>query len=209
MKKEENKNMSLEEETKKLQESIGKFVEMMEPYKNVIPDDLEKRFKAAVREGKVEESSKTANEIANIVRNYVDKITSAPGSLSDEQVLWLHEETKGIFKKEKVRTWAITNLRAYVYDHTNQKQHIAGIAITDTVVMNTYRKSSGSRIGTFTGAGGRIFAGVGVSSSESQSQTYGDLVFLFKGGEILRFPGISDPHGVKKLVDTLKKQQKV
>jgi len=209
VKKDEMKNMSLEEKTKELQEKIRKFVEMMEPFKNVIPDDLEKGFKKALNEGKIEESSKIANEIANIVRNYTDKIKSVPGSLSDEQALWLYEETKGIFKKGKVRTWAITNLRAYIYDHTNREQCVAGIAITDTVVMNTYRKSSGSRIGTFTGAGGRYFAGVGVSSSESQSQTYGDLVFLFQGKELLRFPSISDPHGVKKLVDTLKKQQKV
>jgi hypothetical protein len=73
--------------------------------------------------------------------------------------------------------------------------------------MNQYRSSTGSRVGTFMGARGSLFAGVGESTYSSTSQTYGDLVFFLSGREVLRFQGISDPQGVRRMVETLKKQQ--
>lgn len=119
---------------------------------------------------------------------------------------------KGLIHKELVEKWVITNFRAFKFfpktqDRPNNEIRTIGLHISDTVVMNQYRSSSGNRIGNFVGgSSGGGFSGVSISTSKSTSRTFGDLVFLFAGKEVLCFKNISDPSGVRKMIQTLRKQ---
>jgi hypothetical protein len=147
-------------------------------------------------------------QISDIISSYLNKMRSE-NFLQDEQVLWYHEVTKGVFKKQVLEKWLITNYRAMKIDFMSNKVARVGLLISDAVVMNKRRDTSGSRTGVFTGAVRGVFGGVSVSSSSSTSRTVGDLIFMIAGKEVIRFPQISDPDGVKKLIDTIKKTQKV
>jgi hypothetical protein len=133
---------------------------------------------------------------------------------SGEQIIWVHVIKKGALKKVDSERWIITNLRAIKHilptDENPQEKFMAiPLRSTDVVVMNQYRKSKGDRVGVFAGgySGGGV-AGVSTSSSSGVSMTYGDLVFLYNGKEFFRFQGISDPHGVSRVINMIKKQQK-
>ena len=179
---------------------------LLNVFKDVIPANLESELKKAIKKGEIPEQ--LGLQIKDIVQNYQEKIMSKE-LLPDEEVLWVHEVKKGILKRETVEKWIITNHRIMKLNFEKNQAFKIGVLVTDVVVMNKRRESSGSRVGTFTGRGGRGFVGVGVSSSSSKSMTYGDLVFLVAGKEIFRFYGVSDPDGIKRLIDNLKKATKV
>jgi hypothetical protein len=186
--------------------------EVLKIFKPILPSIVAKELQSAIKNGDEEKVKILMGEVIPILDNYQAKIWNLNFDNKDEQLLWKHEVKKGFIHKETTETWVITNLRAvklYSASAENPKPHIEaiGLALADTVVMNQYRSSTGSRVGTFMGARGSLFAGVGESTYSSTSQTYGDLVFFLCGREILRFQGVSDPHGVRRLVDTLKKQQ--
>jgi hypothetical protein len=130
-----------------------------------------------------------------------------------EQVLWSHTVKRGILRKEIAERWTITNMRAIkqfpvTKDNPQEKFEAIGLDVSDTVVMNKFRRSKGNRVGSFVGAyGGGEFVGTGTGMSSSTSTSYGDLVFLYNGKEVLGFQGISDPDGVNRMVKTLKKQE--
>jgi len=130
-----------------------------------------------------------------------------------EQILWNHVVKKGVLHKEVAEKWIITNMRAIkqyqVTKENPQEKFLAvGLDVCDVIVMNQFRSSKGDRVGSFAGTysyGG--VAGVGTSVSTSTSRTYGDLVFLYDCKEVFRFPSISDPNGVKRMIQTLGKQR--
>jgi hypothetical protein len=130
-----------------------------------------------------------------------------------EQVIWGHTVQKGIFSKETTERWWITNMRAikqFPVTKDNPQEKFLAIGwrdLSDSVVMNQFRKSKGNRVGTFAGVyGGGGFAGTGTGVSSSTSMSFGDIVFLQNDREILRFQGISDPDEVNRLIKTLKKE---
>jgi hypothetical protein len=129
-----------------------------------------------------------------------------------EQVLWLHRISKGFFHREVVQEWIITNMRAmkrFPASKNNPMPRVdyVGLAAADCVVINQRRQSQGTRVGNFVGfSAGEGFAGVTAGSSRSISRTYGDVAFFVKGVEYLRFSGISDPQGVHRMIETVKKQ---
>lgn len=175
-------------------------------FKDVIPANIEAEIKKAIKEGEIPEQ--LSMQVMDILQNYQNKVMSKE-LLPNEEVLWIHEVKKGILKREVIEKWIITNHRIMKVNFETNKAFKIGVLTTDVVVMNKHRESSGSRVGTFTGSGGRRFVGVGVSSTSSKSMTYGDLVFLVAGKEVFRFYGVSDPDGVKRLIDNLKKATKV
>jgi hypothetical protein len=137
-----------------------------------------------------------------IIDEYAVKINNR--SMNDgEQVLWSVDIKEGIWHPKIICSWTITNLRAMKFYAQQDKFITAGLAISDTVVMNQHRDSSGSRIGTYSYGRG---VGVGVGSSTSKSMTFGDLVFFVMGVELIRFNGISDPQGVRRMIESVKKQ---
>ncbi len=187
-------------------------------FSNIIPHELEMELKKAVKIGDLEKTKSIIDaKIQPIIDDYMVKLRGPP--LEGERILWQHIVTKGIFNKEIVEVWRITDFRAFLgvpKTKTYMAPKVAvdvtvsgvGLAVCDTVVMNQHRKSQGSRVGTFTGVSGGGFVGTGVSSSESTSSTYGDLIFLFKGKEVFRFRSISDPNGVRRMIEAIKREKK-
>jgi hypothetical protein len=142
--------------------------------------------------------------------NYQAKILNRNFN-AGEQVIWSHVVKKGIVSKEIAERWIITNMRAIkqfpvTKDNLQERFTAIGLDVSDTVVMNQFRRSKGNRVGSFVGSyGGGGYVGTGSGISSSTSTSYGDLVFLHNGKEIFRFQGISDPNGVNRMVKTLKK----
>jgi hypothetical protein len=178
----------------------------------ILPADLVNDLKKAIRDKDQDKiNSLWQTKVKQLYDAYQSKILNFNLN-ENEQAIWTHEITKGILKKEVVERWIITNLRALKFfpmtkERPKANMTAVGLAISDTVVMNQYRNSKGSRVGTFTGGGsGRGVAGVSVGMSDNISRPFGDLVFLLGGKEVLRFPNISDPNGVNKIIKALKKQ---
>jgi hypothetical protein len=133
--------------------------------------------------------------------------------VKEEQILWIHRISKGVLHREVVEEWIITNMRAmkrYPESKNNPTRRISFIGFgtdCDVVVMNQRRQSQGSRIGNFVGSSaGGGFGGVTSGTSRSTSRAYGDLVFLLNGKEHIRFSRISDPQGVRRMIQIIKKQ---
>jgi len=195
-------------------------LEEIKTFTNIIPDNIERELEKAVKNKDVETIRNLLDgRIKSLIDKYIATISNPSFPLEGEQILWMHTVTKGIFNKEIIARWVITNLRAvvsipqgkyYLGKETGfpTTAKIVGLATCDTVVMNQHRSSKGNRVGTFTGVSGRSFVGTSMSSTSSQSSSYGDLVFLVKGKESFRFQGISDPNGVRRLIETIKKQTK-
>jgi len=130
-----------------------------------------------------------------------------------EQVIWSHTVQKGVFSKETAERWFITNMRAikhFPVTKDNPQEKFSAIGwqdLSDSVVMNQFRKSKGNRVGTFAGVyGTSVFAGTASGISSSTSMSFGDIVFLHNDREVFRFQGISDPDEVNRLIKTLKKE---
>jgi len=173
----------------------------------IIPEALAKDLAKAIKDNNQEEVDRLTGQIKPIVDAYNAKMTNFNMN-EGEQIQWAHTVTRGMLRKEPVQKWIITNMRASILDlvtkdNPKQKMSSVGLALADVVVMNQRRQSSGDRIGSFVYVRG---AGAGTSTYSSTSRSYGDLVFYLAGREVLRFPGISDPQGVKRMIATLKKQ---
>ena len=183
---------------------------MMKPYKDIIPDALEKELREVIKAKDLPRVDEVSLKIAAIVKDYTDRVCKVDLN-EGEEILWMYRIQKGIFHQELVESWIITDLRAMKHfpvtkNRPEAKVQSAPLLLCDSLIMNQHRKSKGNRVGTYTGIRG---TGTSVSSSSSTSLTYGDLVFIRDGKESLRFSGISDPHGVRRLVETVKKQKKV
>jgi len=130
-----------------------------------------------------------------------------------EQVIWSHTVQKGVFSKETAERWLITNMRAIkqfpvTKDNPQEKFLAIGwLDLSDSVVMNQFRKSKGNRVGTFAGVYGTgVFGGTATGISSTTSISFGDIIFLRNDREMFRFQGISDPDEVNRLIKTLKKE---
>lgn len=189
--------------------TINGYDAIVAAMKDVIPDTIEKEYLKIQKSGdQVKMQEFYVSNIKPIVDSYLASMTNfnfQPG----EQIQWINEIKKGIIHREVIQRWIITNLRAMMVnpplDGKPQRMTSVGLAISEPVILNQRRVSNGSHVGVYAGRGVGSFTG----SSSSTSRTYGDLVFYLQGKEVLRFPGISDPSGVKRMIITLKKQTKV
>lgn len=185
-----------------------KCEEALKVFSKLIPRDVLKE--AEKRLGSPDFEAFFNEKVKPLIEDYMRKILNF--NLNDgEEVLWVHEVKRGLIHKETVEKWIITNLRAIKFypetkDRPKPEMNAIGHIMADVVVMNQHRKSTGDRVGTFTGSYRYgLGVGAGYARTHTESRTYGDLVFLVAGREAFRFPGVSDPHGVKKLIETLKK----
>jgi hypothetical protein len=110
-------------------------------FKDVIPANLEAELKKAIKKGEIPEQ--LGLQIKAIAQNYQEKIRSKK-LLPDEEVLWIHEVKKGILKRETVEKWIITNQRIMKLNFEKNEAFKIGVLVTDVVVMNKHRESSGS-----------------------------------------------------------------
>jgi len=125
-----------------------------------------------------------------------------------EEVLWWHSVERGVFKKRLERYWFITNLRVCRFDYEEGVIEAAPIKDLEVVVKDKRRSTSTQRIGVYTGKIADLLGVVGVGVSKSRSEIIGDVMFIREGRALVKFTGISDPDGIKRLVEVLKKDLK-
>ena len=193
-------------------EKWQEYIRLMKEFKQIVPVRLFNRLLVLYetpgfsnRPEHWEEALRLSDQINLVYYNYSLIVKSPIGTIPFEQVLWIHEENKGLFITTPVKTWAITNLRVYVYNHETQELSAKGLLLSDTAIMNvnTLRQN---RIGTFTTEAGKYGHAF---STQPNSQSHGDLVFSFQGKETFRLTGITDPENVQKLVENAKQQQHI
>lgn len=76
--------------------------------------------------------------------------------------------------------------------------------LDDVVVMNTHTDYQSTRVGNY----GKIVKGFWMSYGQTKGKRtpMGDIIFMSKGRAVITWQGISDPNGLKKLVETLQKE---
>jgi len=195
-----------------------------EPDKTTIQALIDHRRSKAYTEELKEEIAKNLQPLPRVVFTAMQPPTNQeqfnrqaplvnPNFNPDEQVLWSHRVTKGLFHKEIVEEWIITGLRAikkYPVTKENPQERFISVSLSDAdvVVMSQHRETNGNRVGTFAGtARGGFFTGTTTGLSHSRGVTYGDLVFLHDKKEIIRFGDISDPQDVNHMIQTIKKEK--
>ncbi|MBI0582458.1 MAG: zinc ribbon domain-containing protein [Methanomassiliicoccales archaeon] len=195
---------------REVEASAADMSEAVRLAKDVIPDHLEKEWGKLLKSGdEAIMRSFFQDKIAPLLVQH-EQMTENTDFNPGEEAQWVNTVNTGVFKKVPVEKWIITNQRAIMLklktEDRPRSQASVGLAVCDVLIMNQYRKSNSNHVGSFVSRKG---VGVGVGQSRSTSTSYGDLVFVCGGKEEFRFPGISDPAGVKRLVETMKKQIKV
>ena len=194
------------ENVKKLLENPDALDGFLRVFKPVIPQGLVVRVQKMMQEKRVD--PEVTGELTKVVVDYHVKLYD-PSLWKDEKVLWGHNEFKSDVGSKPWRTWAVTNHRAFVYDHTVESfETVAGLPVSDVDVVNEHTKDQDVCIGAFSEAGKTLMENAMVSLEESH-QTCGDVVFARGGTEKLRFHNVNDPKNVKKLVETVQKQKKL
>ncbi|MEM3427592.1 MAG: hypothetical protein QW212_04900 [Nitrososphaerales archaeon] len=122
-----------------------------------------------------------------------------------EEVLWWYSVERGVFRKRLERYWFITNLRVCRFDYEEGNVEATPLKDLDVVVTEKEHTTSSQRIGMYTGKLENIVGIVGVGTSRTKSRTIGNLLFIREGRVLVKFTKISDPDGVKKLVEVLKR----
>ncbi len=122
-----------------------------------------------------------------------------------EEVLWWYSVERGVFRKRLERYWFITNLRVCKFDYEEGNVEATPLKDLDVVVTEKEHTTSSQRIGMYTGKLENIVGIVGVGTSRTKSRTIGNLLFIREGRVLVKFTKISDPDGVKKLVEVLKR----
>lgn len=123
-----------------------------------------------------------------------------------EDFIWSYNIEDGFIFKHASTLLAITNFRVFMFDFKTNK--VTGLLLMsdldDVVVMNTHTDYHSTRVGNY----GKIVKGFWMSYGQTQGKrtTIGDLVFMSKGKAIITWQGISDPNGLKKLIETLQKE---
>jgi hypothetical protein len=151
-----------------------------------------------------------AQASANVQENSSGNDAPAPSSTSqvlnsspqnstfaypNEQVLWKRTLTTGIIHRNPTFTDIITNERAVVLDDTlHSIVRACPMRNAVVVVTNTRRDSSQTRMG-YGYEGHYASAGLGTS------HTVGDIQFLLNGDIVMTIHNITDPNGLKRLID--------
>jgi hypothetical protein len=130
-----------------------------------------------------------------------------------EGILWHREVTQGLLRKEVVLEEAVTNQRCIKYDVKN-RQIVAQVGIDhrpEVVVMNRHRVSNSIGGGVFLAP--RMFGLPGLGGfgayggpRRGNIKISGDASIISDGKIILTFENIQDPHGVRMLVEALKRE---
>ena len=204
-------SVPLENHTNEPLVPIHENIKLMKEFKKIVPEKLYNRIMEMyetsdplIARTNAPELQRAIDQLTFIYKNYSKMVKSPFGTLPYEKILWIYEETKGIFKKEVSKTWAITNLRVYENDHETGLNFAKGLLLSDTQVVNLVRNSRENRIGAYTADA----AAYGFDATTQRGDYSGDLVFFFQGSETFRLTGITDPDGVLRVVENAKKQQR-
>tara|TARA_Y100001936_G_C16049193_1_gene656654 strand:- start:607 stop:1746 length:1140 start_codon:yes stop_codon:yes gene_type:complete len=124
-----------------------------------------------------------------------------------EEVLWINVGTKGTFTKKAEYVMALTNFRAMIYRFNDRVWgNVFLISVDDVTVMNSHRVSQSTRAGSFSSVGRYgMQAGSYGGVSSGKSQTVGDVVFMVDGKPIITWGGVTDPNGIKRVANAVRK----
>ena len=135
----------------------------------------------------------------------IDIYPLAPFLAEGEEIIWYEGGTEGVLHKKFVWIHALTNYRVFYYDY---KKH-GGImvllpALEDVVVNNQRRTSNTDSVGFYS----RSYHSLsGVRNTKGTSVTIGDVVLIAEGKPYITFNQVADPHGLARVVKSIKKQQ--
>jgi len=122
-----------------------------------------------------------------------------------EEILWQYKDEKGFFFKKIRKQAIITNYRIIYLNSNDQELIQLPIKYADVVVVNA--KTQSWRNGSAAGGWSTSAAmGMGFFKSEGIARRVGDLWFIFQGQKILELTNVLDPNGIKRTIDTVKKQ---
>ncbi|MEO9308582.1 MAG: zinc ribbon domain-containing protein [Nitrososphaera sp.] len=124
---------------------------------------------------------------------------------TDESILWSYQKKSGIINKHVTETFNITNFRIFSWSFkTNRNIGLLLLQeLDDVIVMNTSRSYNSVHYGAYSS----LARGFGVTGGQSSgtSVTIGDIVFFSDGKPVITWQGVSDPHGLRRLVQATKK----
>lgn len=127
-----------------------------------------------------------------------------PYLFDGEELVWYYIFTKGILNKKATWLNLVTNYRILEYNFFEHSGNYTTISGVEDVIVNNQRRVSDS---TGYGSYGKSRYNIsGVRSGKTTSKTIGDVVVIANGKPFITFNGVSDPHGLSKLIKSLKKQ---
>ena len=135
--------------------------------------------------------------------------------LKPEETIWCRINHDGVVNRKLKNFEVVTNYRIYFMDCT-QDEFRDGVKVltsyylanADVVVNNSKRVSNSTRTGSYAGVGLRgIRSGTYGGTSNSQSQTIGDVSIMNEGIEEYTFYGVLDPQGLKNILKSIFKNQ--
>jgi double zinc ribbon protein len=138
----------------------------------------------------------------------IDIYPLSPFLAEGEDIIWNHMKTQGIIHQKVVWIEALTNYRVYYY---NYEQHVGTAlllpGIDDIVVNNQRRTSNTETVAFYSGAYSR-YAGSssGTRNTKGTSVTLGDVVIIAGGKPFITFSQVADPHGLARVVKSIKQQ---
>lgn len=192
------------ENVRKLLETPETLNGFLRVFNHVIPKDLVIRVKTMLQENRFDKE--VIGELTTVVVDYNIKLHN-PSLWKDEKVLWGHNEAKDNANTNIWRTWAVTNHRAFVYDHNVESfEAVAGLLVSEVDVVNEHSKNGGVCNGIFSEAGKTLKENATPPSADESDQTCGDVVFTRDGIETLRFCNVENPWSLKVLVETALKR---
>lgn len=139
---------------------------------------------------------------------YTTLYPKTPNLAKDEELIWTHVDTKGVFNIHASWLDAVTNFRIFQYNFDTHLSNYALVsAIDDIVVTKQKRISESQSSGIYYGTRfGSIRSGFGGGKTRTTSISIGDVVFMVDGRPFITFNQIRDPHGVSRIVKSVKKQ---
>jgi len=145
-------------------------------------------------------SSKSGHEAFQQTRTNV--VFIPPERVPNERILWSRDIKRGIIHKQVTVQERITNKRIFQYDvGTHKFSQISMAGNFDVVISNPHRDSQSY-------GGGMYGGGVYTGSRSGTSRTIGCLDVLKDGVRYIRFSKVSDPQGLKQLINTVKHEVK-
>ena len=170
-------------------------------FNQVIPQGLIVRIQTMLQENKLD--LEIIGELTKVVVNYNVKLHNS-ALWEDEIVLWGHNEVKSNLDSKIHKTWAVTNQRAFVFDHSVESfEVVVGLLVCEVDVVNEHSKDLVGCIGVFLG---KSWIKNENTSPDRSPATCGDVIFARDGVETLRFSNVDDPKIVKIIVEMAQKK---
>jgi hypothetical protein len=134
----------------------------------------------------------------------MNDIRSVLSLASGEQPIWSDVKKTGFIHRKIVQVLAVTNYNIILWKAGQPQTTVPISDLSDVVVMD--RKSTGSSHHYGYSYGSRRFRNYNTIGNYS-SQQIGTIIFFVGSNPRLTWYGVSDPNGLKSLVNNLRKTQ--